>query len=821
MSALSYFIKVSTSQLHQWFKLNHRAPFPFQEEAWNAFLQGKSGLVNAPTGSGKTYSLALPVILACKAIKKQGLKAIWITPIRALSKDIAQAFIEAAHHLAPEITIEVRNGDTSLKDRKRQKEKMPDVLITTPESLHLLISTKTSVKDLSLVQAIIIDEWHELLGSKRGVQVELALAWLKSWNDQLQVWGISATIGNLPQAMEVLMGHHTPQSQQVMVRAYHQKKIEVLSILPQTADEMPWAGHLGLKLLPNVLPILHQAKTTLLFTNTRAQTEIWYQAVLEQMPELAGQIAMHHGSLSQEIRSWVEEQIHLGNLKLVICTSSLDLGVDFRPVEQIIQVGSPKGIARFLQRAGRSGHQPGAVSKIYFVPTHAIELLEIEAIKEAIDKNEIESRNPLIRSFDVLSQFMLTLSIGPGFNAQALFETIKQTYSFNSINEQEWQWLMQYLVAGGKSLEAYNEFAKLVQTEDGNWAMRGRKEAMQHRLSMGTIVGSNAMSVKYLGGGNLGTIEEYFAANLKVGDVFGFAGKNLELVQIKDNTVLVRKSNAKATKIPSWQGGRMPLSLELGNLLRDKFGLTRALHTPEFDWIKPILLMQQEISVLPRPSDFLIEQLESKDGHHLFFYTFEGRLVHEGLSALVSYRISKEMPISISMAMNDYGFELLSDQPLEAEEVLSLDVFSENNLRNDLLNSLNSGEMAKRKFRDIAHIAGLIFRGYPGKPVKSRHLQANSSLFFEVFKTYEPENLLFQQAYEEVLDQQYEENRLRLTLKRVAQSNIIIQKLEKPGPLAFPILVDRLRQSVSSETLADRVKRLELSFVSKKPKKKN
>ncbi len=820
MPTLSYFHRVAIQQISDWFKQNNRKPFPFQKEAWEAFLDGDSGLVNAPTGSGKTFSLALPILLHCKNTSKSGLKAIWITPIRALSLDIANAFKSAAEALAPNVTIEVRNGDTSIKDRKRQKEKMPDILITTPESLHLLISSKNSYVELASVQTVIIDEWHELLGSKRGVQIELALGWLKSWIPQLQVWGISATIGNLDQAMEVLMGNHFERNKVKLIKAHHKKEIEIISVLPEQIDEMPWAGHLGLKLLPHVLPLLRLAKTTLLFTNTRAQTEIWYQELLEQMPSLAGQMAMHHGSLSQEIRNWVEEQIHAGYLKLVVCTSSLDLGVDFRPVEQIIQIGSPKGIVRFLQRAGRSGHQPGAVSKIYFVPTHAIELLELEAIREAIEKEDIESRIPLIRCFDVLSQFLLTLGIGPGFRSEEMFEIVKRSHCFQTINRSEWNWLMQYLVAGGKSLEAYNEFSKLQQNEEGKWFLNGRKEAMQHRLSMGTIVGSNAMNVKYLSGGNLGTIEEYFAANLKVGDVFGFAGKNLEMVQIKDNTVLVRKSNSKASKIPSWQGGRMPLSLELGNLLRDKFGLNRSIETVEYNLIKPLLEKQKEISFLPSTNHFLIEQLESKEGFHLFFYPFEGRLVHEGLAALVSYRIGKQIPISISMAMNDYGFELLSDQLLEAEEILSFDIFSEENLRSDLLNSLNSGEMAKRKFRDIAHIAGLIFRGFPGKPVKSRHLQANSSLFFEVFRTYEPENLLYQQAYEEVLEQQYEEIRLRSTLKRIGNSEIVIKKLEKPGPLAFPILVDRLRQNVTSETLADRVKRLELSFVGKKDKKK-
>lgn len=804
---------------YDWFKKQNLTPFKFQEEAWKAVAHKKSGLVNAPTGSGKTYSLALPLIEAAAKAQATGLFGIWITPIRALSKDILLAIQKAALEMAPSLTIEARTGDTSAAVKKRQKERLPNILITTPESLHLLMAQKDASRIFKDLRMVVVDEWHELIGSKRGVQTELALAWLRNFNREMQVWGISATIGNLNEAIEVLLGPN--KRDYSLIKANHSKKIRVETILPDTMDELPWAGHLGIRLIEKVIPILNKAKTTLLFTNTRAQTEIWYQQLLENAPELAGCIAMHHGSLSNEIRSWVEEQLHLGNLKLVVCTSSLDLGIDFRPVEQVIQVGSPKGIARFLQRAGRSGHQPGAESVIWFLPTHGLELLEVEALKLSIEEGEIESRIPLIRCFDVLCQFMQTLAVGEGFEEENLYQIIKDTYAFETVNREEWLWLLSHLSQGGKTLEAYEEFNKLVKQENNKWAITNRRAILNHKLNMGTIVSESSIAVKLSGNGSLGNLEEYFASNLKPGDVFGFAGRNLEMVQLKNNVLYCKKADTPATKIPSWQGGRMPLSSALGGTLRKKILNQHKGASKEWEMAGILLNWQEQGSTVPNEQEFLIEQLISKDGCHLFFYPFEGRLVHEGLASLLAYRISKHLPISFSMAMNDYGLELLSDQPIEAEEILSLNVFDEDNLRADLLNSMNAAEMAKRKFRDIASIAGLVSRSIPGKQVKSRHLQANSSLFFEVFKDYEPSNLLYQQSFEELLQEQYEENRMRAALRRIGNATILVKKIEKPTPFAFPIMVDRLRQSLTSETLAERVKRLEMSFVSKSPKKRH
>jgi len=802
----------------KWFKKNGWKPFPFQHTCWSAYLNGQHGLVNAPTGSGKTYSLVIPMLLEelKSSEKSKGLKAIWITPIKALSKEIAYAANKANEELQVGWNIAIRSGDTSSKERQRLKKSPPDLLITTPESLQLLLAQKGYAKYFKNLRAVVCDEWHELLGSKRGVQMELALSRLKSICSDLKIWGISATIGNMEDAVSALLGDIAEDSDRyTLVRADIKKNIEVASILPDEVEELPWAGHLGGKLIEKVIPIIKESKSTLIFTNTRSFAEIWYQKLLEQAPEFAGVIALHHGSISRELRDWVEDALHLEKLKAVVCTSSLDLGVDFRPVETIIQVGSPKGVARFMQRAGRSGHQPGALSRIYFVPTHSLELIEAAAIRDAIDDGLIEDRIPYLRSFDVLIQYLVTLAVSDGFKPDEIYKEVKSTFCYNSIEKDEWNWVLNFITTGGAALTAYDEYRK-VEVEDGLYKVTNRRVAMRHRLSIGTIVSDTSMKVKYLTGKYIGTIEEWFISRLNPGDVFWFSGRNLELIRIKDMEAQVRNSKRKSGKVPSWQGGRMPLSSQMSVMLRKKLNQIAEHDTtndPEIQFLKPLMDLQRDRSHLPNNNEFLIEYIESKQGYHLLMYPFEGRLVHEGIGALLAYRISKIKPISFSIAMNDYGLELLSDQEIPVYEALETDVLTVDNLYQDIQASINSIEMARRKFRDIAAIAGLVFKGFPGKQMKERHLQSSSQLFFDVFSDYENENLLLLQAYEEVMDFQLEEARMRKALERINNQKFVVTEPERPTPFAFPIMVDRLnREKLTSESLADRVKKMKVDF---------
>jgi len=847
--------------INEWLTAKDFIPFAFQEETWQHIIDKKSGLVNAPTGCGKTFSVFLGAVISFindhpadyKTKNKNGLQLLWITPLRALAKDIGRAMEEVISELGINWKVGIRNGDTSLSDRAKQKRQVPEILIITPESLHLLLAQKNYPAVFETLKIIAVDEWHELLGSKRGVQVELALSRIvgqlitdnelltidkgaasrstqsfktikKSNKNFVSVWGISATIGNLLQAEEVLL---SPLSQlglstkdfQIVTANVH-KPIHIESIFPDEIEKYPWAGHLGIKLVEKVIPIIKESKTTLIFINTRGMTEMWYQALLKACPDLAGTIALHHGSIEQDLRFWVEDNLHSGNLKAVVCTASLDLGVDFRPVETVIQVGSPKGVARFLQRAGRSGHRPGEISKIYFLPTHSLELIEAAALKDATAINLIESREPRILCYDVLIQYLSTIAISDGFDPGNIYKEIKSTYCYREITKTEWQQILHFATAGGVALQQYDDYKK-IEIIDGLYKINNRRIAMRHRMHIGTIVSDPMLKVKFLGGGYVGVIEEWFIARMQPRDVFTLAGRTLEFVMIKDMTCIVRKSTAKKSMIPSWQGGRMPLSANLGFMLRKKFdeaGLTidnqklRSKKQPELEILEPLFELQEYLSHIPKQNELLIEQIETKDGFHLFVFPFEGRLVHEAMAAILAFRISQITPITFSFAMNDYGFELLSDQPIPLDNDNAYALFSPDNLFADIQRSLNSVEMAKRKFRDIAVIGGLIFQGFPGEQKKAKHLQSSASLLFNVFSQYEPENLLLRQAYNEVMEQQMEEQRLRDMLQRIQKGKIVITFPKRLTPFCFPIKVDSMREDLTSEKLEDRVKKMQMQL---------
>ncbi|MBS1744111.1 MAG: ligase-associated DNA damage response DEXH box helicase [Bacteroidetes bacterium] len=837
-----------------WLEKNKKKAFLFQEQTWQALLKGNSGLVNAPTGYGKTFSVFLGMLIQFindnpenfKSKKNNGLQLVWVTPLRALGKDIARAMEEVITELGLSWQVGIRNGDTAINERQKQKRSMPEILIITPESLHLLLAQKEYPLLFKQLKVVAVDEWHELLGSKRGVLVELALSRIiglhrkvvtemqndtteitsafsseKSFNPPL-IWGISATIGNLDEAKNVLLAplnirNETNAEGHCIIKADIKKSINVIPVLPDEIEKYPWAGHLGLNLAEKVLPIINNHKSSLVFINTRGMSERWYQQLLNLAPDLAGALALHHGSIELDLRLWVEEALHAGTLAAVVCTSSLDLGVDFRPVEAVVQVGSPKGVGRFLQRAGRSGHQPDATSNIWFLPTHSLELLEAAALKEAISLSLIESRQPFQLCFDVLIQYLCTLAISEGFYPEEILEEVKNTYCYRHISNEEWRQVLQFITEGGVALQQYDDFKK-VEILNGLYRITSRRTAMRHRMHIGTIVSAPMLKVKFITGGYIGVIEEYFISRLIAGDVFTLAGRNLEFIMIKDMTVLVKKSSATKSIVPSWDGGRMPLSANLGFMLRKKLSDVSAIinkraaipkNEIEIKALLPLFKLQEDLSYLPKENELLIEHIETKDGFHVFVYPFEGRLVHEAMAALLAYRISRILPITFSFAMNDYGFELLSDQPIPIDDSNAHELFSEENLYADIQKSVNASEMARRKFRDIAVIGGLIFQGMPGQYVKQRHLQSSASLLFNVFSEYEPNNLLLRQAYNEVMDQQMEEQRLRNMLQRIKHGKIVISFPKQLTPFCFPIKVDSMREQMTSEKLEDRIRKMQ------------
>lgn len=796
-----------------WFRGRGWQSFEFQREVWAAMAQGRSGLLHATTGAGKTYAVALGAwqrlaAMAAEPAPGPALRVLWITPMRALATDTARAIATPLAQLAPGWGIGLRSGDTPSGERARQDRRYPTWLVTTPESLSLMLSRADAPERMAHVDTVIVDEWHEQIGNKRGVQVQLALARLRRWNPALVTWGLSATLGNLDEAMRVLLGP-TRAPRGCLVQARLDKTLLIDTLIPAEPGRFSWAGHLGAQMQQPVIDEIDRSSTTLVFTNTRSQAEIWYQLLIQARPDWAGLVALHHGSLDKEVREWVELGLKEGRLKAVVATSSLDLGVDFLPVERVLQIGSPKGVARLLQRAGRSGHAPGRPSRVTLVPTNTMDLVEAAAARQAAQAGRVESRRPPDKPLDVLVQHLVTLALGGGFRPEEAYAEVREASSYAALRQDEFDWAQAFVERGGASLGAYPEFHR-VRCVDGLCTVPDAAIARRHRMSIGTIVSDAAMQVAWLGGGRIGTIEEGFIARLRKGDCFVFAGRLLEYVRTQDMTAYVKRAERSKGAVPAWAGGKMPLSSEMADaVLTLLHGAGQgAFPGPEMQAAQPMLATQARLSHLPQPGRLLVERYRSREGQHLYVYPFAGRNVHIGLAGLLAWRLARDAPNTFSLSVNDHGFEMLSALPVDPAPLLDASAFSVENLLADTLASLNSGELAQRRFREIARVAGLVFTGYPGAPKSTRQLQASSSLFYEVFRQYDAGNLLLDQAQAEVLAQELELGRLAETLERLASRQVDFVELGTPSPFALPLMVERLREGLSTEKLAARLERI-------------
>lgn len=823
--------------LTAWFETRGWKSFAFQRKVWRAIQEGRSGLLHATTGSGKTYAVWLGALMAFSLAAKaprgrpaaaaapqpQPLTVIWLTPMRALAADTARALQAPLDALraagAGDWTLGVRTGDTAGGERSAQSRRMPSALVTTPESLSVLLARADARDTLGGVRLVVVDEWHELLGNKRGVQVQLALARLQGWNPPLQVWGMSATLGNLQEAMDTLLGSAAGPAGGLLVRGAQEKALRIDTLLPPVAQRFPWAGHLGLSMLPQVVGEIDASGACLVFTNTRSQAELWFKALLEARPDWAGLVALHHGSLDREVREWVELAMKEGRLKAVVCTSSLDLGVDFLPVERVLQVGSPKGVARLLQRAGRSGHAPGRPSRITLVPTHSLELVEAAAVRAAVQGGQVEPRRSPSQPLDVLVQHLVTVALGGGFEPEALYAEVARTAAYRQLLRETWAWCLDFVRHGGSALAAYPDYRRVVPGDDGVWRVPDARLARRHRLNIGTISSDASVAVQYwsaggaAGGARIGSVEESFIARLKPGECFLFGGKLLELVRVHQMTAYVKRASGKRASVPRWNGGRMPLSTTLADaMVRQLADADEGRYgSPEMRAAEPLLALQQRWSRLPTPGTLLAETLKSRDGWHLFLYHFAGRSVHLGLASLLAWRAASGQPGTFSIAVNDYGLELLSATPIDWAARLP-GLLAPAGRGGDaaaaLLASLNAGEMARRRFRDIARIAGLVFNDSPAERKSNRQLQASSQLFYEVFRRYDPGNRLLAQAEQELLMDELDVARLAEALARMEGQRLVLQPLARATPLAFPLMVERMREQLSNESLADRIARL-------------
>ena len=804
-----------SARIDTWLSSRGWTAFPFQRAVWRAALKGESGLLHANTGAGKTFAVWFAALQRAgldTGRARAGLRVLWITPMRALAADTQRALEDSAAELLPEWRIGARTGDTKSAERARQTRSMPAALVTTPESLSLMISNAAAHEQFRHLDMVIVDEWHELMGSKRGVQVQLALSRLRRWRPELLVWGVSATMGNLDLARQVLLGSDSG----VLVEGDTRKKIVVDCLIPENVSRFPWGGHLGLQMLQPVIAEIEGHEATLVFTNTRSQAEIWYQNILEARPDWAGVIALHHGSLDREVREWVELGLKNGILKAVICTASLDLGVDFLPVERVLQIGSAKGVARLLQRAGRSGHAPGRVSRVTLVPTNSLELLEAAGAKKAVAARRIEGRYVPNKPFDVLVQHLVTVALGGGFRSAELYEEVRQAWSYRHLTEEEWQWALDFVARGGQSLTVYPEYRRVLPDDEGVYRVPDSAIGRRHRMGIGTIMSDATIQVKYMSGGRIGSVEESFISRLKPGDRFLFGGRILEFVRVHELTAFVKRASGSRGAIARWQGAKMPMSNELAHAALEELRLADqgVFDGPEMRAIEPLIAIQQRWSALPTSEVLVLESMKSREGYHLFVYPFAGRSVHMGLASLIAFRVGRAQPITFSIAINDYGFELMAPEPVDwarmfdAPTGAGVDLFDTARLLEDVIDSLNATQLSQQRFREVARIAGLVFSGYPGQPKSNRQLQASSSLFFEVFRKHDAGNLLLTQAEREVMEQELELTRLRDTLAELHARRIAYREVKRATPFGFALMVERFREKVSTEKLNDRVARM-------------
>ncbi len=819
------FEKDPENHIIRFFKKNNWQPLDFQIKAWESYLKGESGIIQVPTGCGKTYAALMGPLLKLKELKcSKGINILLVTPLKALSRDLKKSIITVTKSFDDNIKVGIRNGDTSNYERRKQIIKPPNILITTPESLTLLIASKESNKLFTNLFSIIIDEWHELMGCKRGNQCELALSWLRGNNPNIQIWAMSATIGNINDAASSILGLSSKQPK--IIKSNLIKKIEIQSVIPDDIGTFPWSGHLGIKSHKSLLKKIDKDKSTLIFTNTRNQSERWFQCLRYFNPEMEDNIALHHGSLDKDARKSVEEGVKKGFIKWVVCTSSLDLGVDFQPVEQIVQIGSAKNIGRLIQRAGRSAHKPGGISKILFMPTNALELLEISAMRRLINKGITEKINIPEMSYDVLLQHLVTLACGPGFNPNIEKERIKNCFSYRNLKDEDWQWCLDFLEYGGRCLKAYPKYKKIEKSYEFNskknftYIVKDKSLIRIHKFNIGTITSDKSVQVKYLKGKSLGSLEENFASKLKIGDTFFFAGKMLEFIKIRDMILYVKKSSKKNSKIPAWIGGQMVISDLLSKNIRKEISLTNQIFkfkgfiNEELKSLLPILGKQKEISNIPKENQLLAEIYSYKGFKTLFVFPLEGKFVNEGIAFLWALRFANMNKSTFSITANDFGFSLTSKENYDFSLLKSnLSYFmNSKNIAEDLENAINFSELTKNKFKNIAQISGLVNNNNPSKLKTSSQLSISSNLLFEVFNKYENNHLLLKQSYYEVKKQQLEIDRINSCIQRMSKLDIILNETKYPSPFAFPLLVERLNNTLSNETIEERVNKLIKSY---------
>ena len=790
-------------------------PFAFQETAWQRTEAGQHQLIQCPTGSGKTLAATGATLnTLMRRETTEGPVLLYITPLRAMTRDIEIAL--SAPLVGTKHRVVARNGDSTSAERAALFRKPPAVILTTPESLSVLLASVRAKALFAHLATVVVDEWHDLLRSKRGTQTQLCLARLRRLAPTLTVVGVSATLADPEAALHALLA---PGETGHLTRSDIARDLTLEILESDSRSRIPWAGHLGLSLLRPLATKLVAGETTVVFTNTRNQAEQWFQALKIVRSDL--QIELHHGSLARDARTVVEAGLKDGSLDVVVATSALDLGVDYQAVEHIIQIGSARTVSRLVQRAGRARHRPGTVGHVLLVPTNRMHLHEYAALARALDQEQLEPICAPVAPMDVLMQHLVTLALQAPWQADAIYAEITATDAYRGLDRTTFDALLKTLHRGSDSLTEYPEFQRLIQDATDAWMVADRRTAARHRMSIGTIVSHTQVRVKMRRGAALGVVEEQFAGRLRPGEVFRFAGRVLQVLTLRDGELLVKPGRAvKATEVPRWTGGRLPLSDTLAAAVVELMGSGHGLSAriKNASWLTEALRqtesVQQRYSACPSPDRLLVERYQSRDGHHLFVYPFAGWLVHQTLAPILAYRLTQWLPTTLTLTVNDYGIELLADDPEPLDVLLSRwsEALKLADLREDLERAINLSELIKREFRSTARIAGWIFEGYPGRQKSARALQTSAGLLFDVLRQYDPDHLLLQQAENDVLTETCDYARLIQTCECLARIPTDCHTLKEPSPLALPLLIERLEARLSSDTLATRLERLTRGF---------
>ena len=776
-----------------WFSTRGWSPRRHQLEMVAAAAEGRHALLVAATGSGKTLAGFLPTLSELITNPDfNSLHTLYISPLKALAVDVQRNLLTPVEEMGLPIRIETRTGDTPSEKKARQRVKPPHILLTTPESLSLLLSHEDSLMMFAGLKRIIIDEIHAFANSKRGDLLALSLARLQKLSPGLQRVGLSATISDPDEYRAWLAPYGDIDAVRLVEgEAAAEPNLEIL--IPE--DRVPWSGHSGQHAVPQLIEEIGRNRTTLIFCNTRFLAEFIFQKLWDANdPKYS--IGIHHGSLSVEARRKVEGAMARGELRALVCTASLDLGVDWGNVDCVIQMGAPKGSSRLLQRIGRSNHRMDEPSKAILVPGNRFEYLEAQAAYDAVVAGQRDGEDFRPGGLDVLAQHLMGVACAGPFNEAELLDEVQSALPYSGIDAATFHRVIEFVATGGYALKAYDKFRKLVPDKAGNWRLSHPKFAAQHRLNAGIIVDAPMLDVRFRNGRSLGRVEESFAASLRPGDSFIFAGIALEVESIKDLELYVRAAK-RAASIPSYMGARMPLTTHLSERVRG-FLTDRASWARFPDDVREWLEMQDWRSAMPEPGQLLAETFPHGGRHYLVVYPFEGWNAHQSLGMLVTKRMEMRGLKPMGFVANDYALGIWSLEPVTDPAAL----FSADILADEFVEWVENSYLLKRAFREVAIISGLVERNHPGKRKSGRQVTFSTDLIYDVLRKYEPDHLLLQAAWADARSRLTDVGRLGDLLDRAAGTMLHIT-LDRVSPMAVPLMVMIGRESVAQGSVDD------------------